>query len=238
MMTKKLEICCFSLGDGLAAQAGGADRVELCANPSEGGVTPSYGLIKMARNLLGIKLYVIIRPRSGDFCYSETEWMVMQSDIMNCLDLDVDGISIGFLNENHTVNKKRLKEAVALAGSLKVVFHRAFDSCIDKVQALEDIIDCGCDAVMTSGGFASASDGTSYILETVQQASSRIKVIVAGGIRADNIRRIALETNADIMHSSLISPNSSNGIFGTSQRVFEKDVLELQYAMLGQLENV
>ena len=138
-----LEVCANSLTSALAAQEGGAIRVELCDNLNEGGTTPSYGQIKLARKLLNIKLYVLIRPREGDFLYSDIEFDIIKADVQYCIDAGCDGVVIGILNADGSIDKPRCAELVQMAkkGGLGVTFHRAFDLCNDMDQALEDIIE-------------------------------------------------------------------------------------------------
>ena len=138
-----LEVCANSLTSALAAQEGGAIRVELCDNLNEGGTTPSYGQIKMARKLLHIKLYVLIRPREGDFLYSDIEFEIIKADVQYCVEAGCDGVVIGILNTDGSVDKPRCVELVEMAtkGGIGVTFHRAFDMCADMDQALEDIIE-------------------------------------------------------------------------------------------------
>ena len=198
----KLELIAFTIQSCIDAQNAGAHRIELCDNPGEGGTTPSYGFIKAARNILTIDLYPIIRPRGGDFLYSDEEFEMMKSDINVCKVFGCNGVVIGILNADGTIDKKRCKELVELAKPLKVTFHRAFDRANDLKQALEDVIETGCERILTSGGVPSAADGATVIAELVQQAGGRIIIMPGSGVRADNIKMLAETTGAKEFHSS------------------------------------
>lgn len=198
----KLELIAFTIQSCIDAQNAGAHRIELCDNPGEGGTTPSYGFIKAARNILTIDLYPIIRPRGGDFLYSDEEFDIMKSDINVCKVFGCNGVVIGILNADGTVDKKRCKELVALAKPMKVTFHRAFDRARDLKQALEDVIDIGCERILTSGGVPNAGDGAAVIAELVKQAGDRIIIMPGSGVRADNIKMIAETTGAKEFHTS------------------------------------
>jgi copper homeostasis protein CutC len=146
-----IEICAYCLADALAAQAAGAHRIELCADASVGGITPSAGIIQTARELLQIALFVMIRPRGGDFVYSDTEFAAMKRDIEFCRKLKVDGVVLGLLDSEHNVDRLRTTELVAAARPMESTFHRAFDLTADPAQALEDVIASGCSRILTSG---------------------------------------------------------------------------------------
>jgi copper homeostasis protein len=197
-----LEICAYSLESAIAAQAGGADRVELCANPSEGGVTPSYGDIVHARKELGIELCVLIRPRGGDFLYSSREFAAMKEDIKLCQRLGVDGVSLGILLPNGEVDRERCRGLVELARPMSVNFHRAFDMTADPFAALEDIVATGCNRILTSGQANSAIQGTSLIHQLVERAGERIVIMAGGGVRENNLAQLIATTGAREFHSS------------------------------------
>ena len=199
----KIEICANSVVSCLAAQEGGAYRVELCAGIPEGGTTPSYGEILLAREKLGIKLHVIIRPRGGDFLYSSLEKEIMLKDIENVRRLGVDGIVTGCLLADGEVDIDFLKEMKAAAGTLSVNFHRAFDMCRNPYHALEQLIEAGCERVLTSGLRASAEQGIPVLKELIEQADGRIVILPGCGINEDNIVRIAQETGAEEFHLSV-----------------------------------
>lgn len=202
-MDYKLEICANSVLSCVEAQKGGAYRVELCAGIPEGGTTPSYGDIAMARELLNkTKLNVIIRPRGGDFLYSELEHQIMLKDIEICRNLGVDGVVIGCLTAEGDVDIPRCKELVDAAGEMNVTFHRAFDMCHNPFQALEDIISLGCKIILTSGQQPKAEQGIELIAKLVQKAGDRIVIMPGSGINAQNIAKIARETGAAQLHLS------------------------------------
>ena len=186
----------------MIAQAAGAHRIELCDNPFEGGTTASYGFIKTARENLSIELYPIIRPRGGDFLYSEIEFEVMKADIENCKSLGCDGVVIGILNADGTVDKKRCKQLVEIAHPMKVTFHRAFDRTNDPFKAMEDIISIGCARILTSGQKNLAIDGEELLNKLVKQANNRIIIMPGSGVNSDNIEILVKNTNATEFHTS------------------------------------
>jgi len=197
-----LEIAANSLASALAAQEGGADRIELCSALEVGGLTPSHALIALAREQLRIPIHVLIRPRAGDFVYSEHELTTMLRDIEHCVAVGCDGVVIGALDADGSIDKPRCRELIAAARNLGVTFHRAFDTTRDLSAALEDVIALGCVRLLTSGGQASALAGGVTIRELVQQAGSRIRVMPGGGIDAANIGTIRAQTAADDFHAS------------------------------------
>jgi copper homeostasis protein len=198
----RLEVIGFNIESCILAQAAGAHRIELCDNPGEGGTTPSYGFIKAARKKLQIELYPIIRPRGGDFFYSDAEFEVMKDDVKICKKLGCDGVVIGILNADGTVDKKRCKELVALAYPMGVTFHRAFDRVKDATQALEDIIEIGCERILTSGLVPNALDGAETLAALIKQADERIIIMPGSGVRSDNIIELAQKTSAEEFHTS------------------------------------
>jgi copper homeostasis protein len=197
-----LEICAYSTDDAVAAQAAGADRVELCANRAEAGTTPAREDIAVARQNLDVQLYVMIRPRGGDFVYSDAEFATMRRDIESCKDLGIDGVVLGILLPNGAVDKMRCSELLKLAQPMEVTFHRAFDVAIDPVQALEEIIEIGCQRILTSGQGNSAIEGAAVIAKLVQQAGERITIIPGGGIRAENLAELLEITGAREFHTA------------------------------------
>lgn len=198
----QIEVCANSVHSALMAQQGGAIRVELCASLTEGGTTPSYGEIAAAKKHLDIEVYPIIRPRGGDFLYSELEFEIMKADIICCRDLKCEGIVTGILTAKGDVDKKRCAELIDLAGPMKVAFHRAFDMTKDMALALEDLIELGFVRVLTSGGKASADDGSDQLETLNTQAAGRISIMPGAGINPDNIRGIIQKTGAFEFHAS------------------------------------
>ena len=197
-----LEIIGFNIESCLIAQASGAHRIELCDGPGEGGTTASYGFIKTAREKLQISLYPIIRPRGGDFLYSDDEFEIMKWDVQLCRDLGCDGVVIGLLNSNGTVDKKRTSRLVELAYPMGVTFHRAFDRTSDPFVAMEDIIETGCERILTSGQQPNITDGIELVARLVNKADQRIIIMPGSGVRSDNIETIAKKTGAAEFHSS------------------------------------
>ncbi len=201
-MNFKLEVIGFTIESCIAAQSAGAHRIELCDNPGEGGTTPSYGFIKAAREKLHIQLYPIIRPRGGDFFYSEEDFEIMKTDVKVCKELGCDGVVIGILNTDGTIDKNKCSQLVQLAYPMGVTFHRAFDRVADATQALEDVIEIGCERILTSGLLPNALDGATVIAQLIKQANERIIIMPGSGVRADNIAAIAQKTGATEFHSS------------------------------------
>jgi len=199
-----LEVCSNSVDSALAAQEGGAFRVELCDNLVEGGTTPSYGQIALARKLLSIKLYVLIRPRGGDFLYTDTEYEIMKADVAYCIKTRCDGVVIGVLNADGTVDKQRSGELAKMAkdAGLGVTFHRAIDMCVDMEQALEDIISISCERILTSGGKSTAVEGVNVIAHLIQKAKGRIAIMPGAGINETTVADIVHFTGATEVHSS------------------------------------
>ena len=208
-MNYKIEICANSVTSCEEAQKGGAYRVELCAGIPEGGTTPSYGEILVARKLLNIKLNIIIRPRGGDFLYSEVEHQAMLHDIEMAKKLGVNGVVIGCLTADGKVDMQRNKELIDAAKGMNVTFHRAFDMCKDPFVSLEQIISLGCDRILTSGQQPTAIEGVSLLKELVAKANNRIIIMPGSGINENNIATIAKETNAQEFHFSAREPIDS-----------------------------
>jgi len=197
-----LEIIAFNIQSCATIQNAGAQRIELCGNPTEGGTTPSYGFIKAAREVTGIQLFPIIRPRGGDFLYSNEEFEIMKSEIKLCKEFGCDGVVIGLLNADGTIDKKRTAALVSLAYPLEVTFHRAFDRVKDMYIALEDVIEAGCGRILTSGLFPTAEQGMGNLQKLVEAANNRIVIMPGSGVRSDNINIIAQKTGASEFHSS------------------------------------
>jgi len=197
-----LEICAFNLPAALAAQRAGADRIEFCVGPEEGGVTPSAGLIRGARELLEIPLYVIIRPREGDFLYSDEEFTVMLRDVEQCRGLGCDGVVVGMLLADGRVDRMRCGRLVEAAYPMGVTFHRAFDRSADPFEALETIIGIGCERILTSGQRPVAMEGAQLLRELVRAADERIVIMPGSGVRSGNIAELAAKTGAVEFHTS------------------------------------
>jgi copper homeostasis protein len=201
-VTRTIEICADSVYSCIEAEAGGAHRVELCAAIPEGGTTPSYGEIRLARELASLRIHVIIRPRGGDFLYSQSEAQAMLYDMEAAVSLGVDGFALGCLLPDGEIDAALLRKLVKAAGPLAVTFHRAFDVCRDPFRALEQIIDCGCSRILTSGQASDAVRGIPLIAELVRRAAGRIIIMPGCGVREQNIARIEAETGAVEFHTS------------------------------------
>lgn len=203
----KFEICANSVESCLAAQEGGADRVELCAGIPEGGTTPSYGEIKLARKLLTkTKLHVIIRPRGGDFLYTPLELERMEEDIRICRELGVDGVVFGCLTEEGEIDREVNRRLVEQARPMSVTFHRAFDRTADPMKALEDIISLGCNRILTSGQQPKVIDGISLLAQLEKKLKEYplppIQLLAGSGVNEENIRQIFDATGIHEYHFS------------------------------------
>ncbi len=205
MSNKKhlLEICLDSADSVVRAEKGGADRVELCDNLFGGGTTPSIGVIKAARRAASLKIHVIIRPRPGDFLYSDLDFQAMVHDIAACREAGVDGVVIGILKADGTVDVERCARLVEEAGPMNVTFHRAFDVTRDPFEALEAVIGLGCSRILTSGQEASVLEGAPLIRRLQEQAKDRIILMPGGDITERNLPRIMEETGASEYHMNL-----------------------------------
>lgn len=237
-----LEICVDSVESAIAAAKGGAKRVELCSALSEGGITPSAGLISAVRAAVDIDVFVIIRPRGGDFVYSEQELEIMRKDIAEAKARKVDGVVTGVLTDAGTVDLARTRKLIEAARPLQVTFHRAFDVCEDLDRALEDVIACGADRILTSGGKVDAMRGAARIAQLQKRAGNRIGIMAGGGIRASNVRTLALKTGIHEVHTSLskdvvAKPSDGGAELGLRQnghkifRVLEHDVRVFKSAL-------
>jgi len=205
MSTKpiQLEICLDSVESAVAAEHGGADRAELCADLLEGGISPSAGLIAAVRAKIAIGLQVMVRPRGGDFCYTDDEFEAMRKDVLMAKQLRADGVVFGILDADGNIDVPRTRELVELARPLNVTHHRAFDMARDLFRALEDIISTGADRILTSGGEATVSRGLETISQLVQRAGDRIVLMPGGGITSADVARVVAETKVSEVHLGL-----------------------------------
>lgn len=197
-----LEVVVYNIESALRAQQGGADRIELCDNPSEGGTTPSYGIIEAVRQNISMDVYVMIRPRGGDFLYSNYEFHSMKRDIYQCQKLSVDGIVLGILTPEGRIDKKRCKELIDIARPLKVTCHRAFDMTRDPFEALEDCMEIGFHRILTSGRQPQALAGADLIGELIKKANGRIAIMPGSGVNENTVQEIVRKTNCNEIHFS------------------------------------
>lgn len=197
-----LEVCAFNIQSCLIAQQVGASRVELCDNPVEGGTTPSYGAIRQTRERITIDLYPIIRPRAGNYWYNEDEFAIMKQDILLCKQLGCDGISVGVHTQSALIDTERMKLIVEWAYPMGVTCNRVFDATPDPFEALEQLIGCGCERILTSGQKSSAPAGAELLAKLVEQAGERIIIMPGAGIRSSNIDMLIKQTGASEFHTS------------------------------------
>ena len=205
-----IEIATTDLETTRSAVEGGADRIELCAALSEGGTTPSMGTIRQCRELFSVALFPIIRPRAGDFLYTADEFEAMCSDVKACKEFGCDGVVIGMLNSHGEIDKKRTAYLIELAYPLGVTFHRAFDRCADPFKAMEELIEMGCERILTSGQQPTAPEGVALIASLNENANGRIVIMPGSGVRVDNIRQLAKQTGCTEFHSSLRTKKNSH----------------------------
>ena len=203
------EIATSDFNTTKSAVAGGADRIELCANLAEGGTTPSYAHIKKCRDVFDVLIYPIIRPRGGDFLYKKDEYEIMLHDVKLCKQLGCDGVVAGMLNMDGTIDMVRMSELIEIAYPMGVTFHRAFDRCKDLFAALEELIEIGCERILTSGQKPTAPDGVVLIAELNKTADNRIIIMPGSGVRKENIKMIAEKTGCTEFHSSLRNKTKS-----------------------------
>lgn len=202
-----LEVCANSTQSAIEGQKGGAVRVELCDNLAEGGTTPSISQIEKTRQLIDIQLNILIRPREGDFLYSDLEFEIMKEDIHHCGRAKCDGVVFGILKSDGSVDMERNRELVAIARQyhMSVTFHRAFDRCSDPLRSLEEIIELGCHRILTSGGRKTAIEGREIIKNLITVSENRIIIMPGGGITEDNIYDLVKATGLQEFHGSFRS---------------------------------
>ena len=203
------EICVDSVPGVRAAKAAGADRVELCGDLLEGGTTPSRGMIRQARKIAGIAMNVIIRPRGGDFLFDDDEFAIMEADLDTAKAEGADGVVIGLLTADGSIDLDRTRDLIARARPLSVTFHRAFDMTRDPFEALETLVELGAERVLTSGQEATVLEGLPLITELVKRAGNRIIVMPGGGITARNVERIVAAAKPQEIHFAALEPAAS-----------------------------
>lgn len=231
MKMTETEVCCYSLESCLTAAKAGATRVELCASPYEGGTTPSAAAIRMARRVPGIELAVMIRPRGGDFLYSELEFDQMKREIGFALESGADCVVSGVLNPDGSVDVRRTKELVEAAAPMQFTFHRAFDTTPDIFQALEDVIKAGCTRILTSGGSNTAPEGIGNIRMLAEKSAGRVEIMAGSGVNPANARELAL-TGVDALHFSAkaVRPSGMRYRSGVPMCAAGLPELEIAYA--------
>ncbi|PJJ66147.1 copper homeostasis protein CutC [Chryseobacterium geocarposphaerae] len=212
----KIEIACFNPESAIIAFENGADRIELCDGLSEGGTTPDFETAKLLREKINIPIFVMIRPRGGDFTYSDQEFAQMKSDLVQLKTLNVDGFVFGILDENDEVNIAQNKELVELAKPYQCTFHRAFDRAKGLKDSLEKVIECGFKTILTSGQKSNVSEGKENLKKLVELSNGRIEILVGGGLRSTNIEELRDFTKANYFHSSAIT---DGGAFASPEEV-------------------
>jgi copper homeostasis protein len=205
LSNKLLEIACFNIESCLLAQEAGADRIEFCKDYSIGGITPNYKDILKVKETLHIPLHVIIRPRGGDFVYSNEEIEIMKNDILFCKANNINGVVFGALNEDKKINKAVNKELVELAGDMSTTFHRAMDECNNIQEAMNEIVSLGFNRVLTSGGKQNALEGIKVLKPLQEEYHKNIIIIPGGGIRSSNVKEVIQQTNCTEYHSAAIT---------------------------------
>ncbi|SFN27833.1 copper homeostasis protein [Chryseobacterium oleae] len=208
----KIEIACFNPESAMIAFENGADRIELCDGLSEGGTTPDFETMKELRAKITIPIFVMIRPRGGDFTYSEAELEQMKKELVQLKSLGADGFVFGILDQNDEVNVEQNKVLVELADPLPCTFHRAFDRATNLEDSLEKVIDCGFKTILTSGQKPNVSEGKENLKKLVELSNGRIEILVGGGLRSTNIEEIREFTNAGYFHSSAITDGGAFAI--------------------------
>ena len=203
-MSILLEACVGCYEEAKRAEMRGADRIELCDNLEEGGTTPSYGTIYLAKKNINIPISVIIRPRGGNFVYSNDEFEIMKKDIIICKELGVETVVFGILNKNNTIDIDRTRELVDLAQGLKVTFHMAFDEIYDKFKALEQLISIGVDRVLTKGGKDCAEEGKVVLKELVEKSKGKVIILVGGKVTYKNYKTLSEFIGCKEVHGSKI----------------------------------
>ncbi len=228
----KIELCVEGIDGLIAAQNGGADRVELCASLVEGGLTPSMGVVRQSLRVATIPFHVIVRPRGGDFLYSETEFSTMLDDVRACKDLGVAGVVIGCLTADGDIDEVRTKALVDAAKPMRVTCHRAFDMTRDYGAAIEALVRAGVGRVLTSGQRDTALDGIENLQGTIKAAAGRLVVIVCGGLDASNIAEVRARTGAQEMHFAALKTTKSPMVFRNPSIGMGGDSLEREYEVI------
>ncbi len=222
----EIEICCGSIQSAANAKAGGAIRVELCQGLVEGGTTPSPATIQYAVRELGLKVFVLVRPRGGDFCYNELEVKTMEEDVAFCKEAGAFGIVVGFLHPDGSIDTELTRRFVELSAPLPVTFHRAFDECADPLNALEQIIECGCARILTSGCKPTVIEGAEMLQQLVKQADGRITILAGSGVTPENAVALREKTGVKEIHGSC-KKTRPDGAWETDAEEVRKLILQL-----------
>ncbi len=201
-MKRRLEVCIDSVESAIIAQEGGADRLEICSNLVIGGTTPGVSQFKQIRKACDIDLNVLIRPRFGDFLYTDAEFQMISDDIRMFRELGADGVVVGCLKADGSLDSDRMGALRKQAGPLQMTLHRAFDVCRDPAQALEDAVSLGVDTILTSGQAADCLGGKEMLKKLIRQADGRIEILVGSGVNAEVIRQLMEEIGASSFHMS------------------------------------
>lgn len=244
MASKKLEICCYSVQSCINAQEGGANRIELCASMPEGGVTPSYGMLKAALQHVQIPIYVMIRPRGGDFLFNQTEKEAMLEDIAQLKTLNPGGFVIGALGAKGNLDLKTIESQLAATGNFPVTFHRAFDMCKDPDAAVKELAQLGIENILTSGLYQNAVDGLENLKHFVDLAEDKINIMAGSGVSPINIPQLAaakvhaFHFSAKKMHSSAMEFRNSKINMGGDKSVDEFAIYEADTSLVRQAVDV
>lgn len=212
-MAKLLEIAVFNLESAILAQEAGADRIELCDNAPEGGTTPSVGTLQLVKDKVSIPVFPIIRPRGGNFCYSQVEFESIKSDVAYCRDLHFEGVVLGMLHEDGSLHQSQLKQIVRLASSMQITFHRAFDRCKKPEATMEQLIDLGVNRILTSGQFPRVMEGVANLKKYTEQANGRIIIMPGSGLSSENVNFIASQTRANEFHTAARKTHYNHQIY-------------------------
>jgi copper homeostasis protein len=233
-----LETAVFNIESALAAAKAGTDRIELCENGAEGGTTPSYGMLKTAREKISLPLFIMVRARGGNFVYTSTEFESMCKDVLLIKSIGLEGIVTGALHADGSVDKEKTKKLVALSYPMEVTFHRAFDKTTKPFKALEDIIECGCQRILTSGLQPNAEGDTALLRQLIIQAAEKIIIMPGGGISSSNIQFIAKATGAEEFHSSAIKKIHASSVIQTTAGYKEDETFFINEEEIKKMKNI
>jgi len=230
-----LEICVFNTATAIAAAQAGADRIELCENYANGGTTPSYGYLKTIREKISIPVFPMIRPRGGDYFHTSDEVEIILKDILLCKELGFEGVVFGLLNQDGTIDKENTARLVAAAYPMEVTFHRAFDRCKLPYEALETLIECGCNRVLTSGQMPKVTDGINMVKKLVEQADNRIIILPGSGLNSNNVVDIIKETGVTEVHTSARIRVASTTLF---RNEFMPEDFDLDFVDAAEIQRI